>query len=112
MILDKINPYAPHAVVVLGIGLYWLKAPYGAILAYAGFLFAGAYYLATEIRKPGSRNKVLRTILLVLPATILVLAIQALTTGTNTSLAILVVLIMNSMIKGKLDQQTLTKNHE
>jgi len=106
MILDKINPYTPHAITVIGIGLYWLNVPYGATLAYAGFLFAGAYYLAMEIRKPGSRNKFLRAILLVLPATILVLAMQSLTTNINNSLAILVTMIMYSMIKGKLDQKT------
>lgn len=103
--LERINPYTPHIITGIGIVFYYLGVPYGGLICYAGFLLTGIYYLLIEIRAKSIAPKYFRIVLIVIPALIILLVAQWFIMGDNTFMMIVLLIIMYSFIKVKVDKK-------
>ncbi len=104
--LDRINPNIPHIVSGVGIAMYYFNIPYGGLICYIGFLLTGIYYLLVELKSKSNTTRYFRFVLISIPVLIILLAGQGLIVGYNTSLMIILLIVMYSFIKVKID-----KNH-
>ncbi len=107
MMLNRINPYTPHIITGIGIALYYLGVPYGDLICYIGFILTGIYYLLMELQNKSQVSLYFRIVLISVPALIILLGLQWLILGENTSIIIILLIVMYSFIKVKVE-----KNHE
>jgi hypothetical protein len=103
--LERINPYAPHIVTGIGIALYYLGVPYGGLICYIGFILTGIYYLLIELKTKSSAPRYFRLVLITIPTLIILLVGQWFVWGDNTFMMIVLLIIMYSFIKVKVDKK-------
>ncbi len=102
--LEKINPYAPHIITGTGVAFNYLGVPYGNYICYAGLLLTGLYYLLIEIKSRIKLPKYFKIILFVIPALIILLVGQSFLLGDNNFMMIILLIVMYSFIKVKVDR--------